>query len=148
MDQRIRKQRQERSQVGEILSAPKRATNVDYARKNVENMRKKQKENKERADNIEAAKEPFKLKRFKNIQSTMTRGGAPPPEPQEPVQRIQDIPGGPRIVTYDPAEENAVAPPARAPPEQPSHAKQLNPSYGKVPTYINDIKKERAEARR
>ena len=161
MNPTIKVQRQEKCQVAELMGVPKRTSEVNYARKNYESLRKQQEENKRRKDDeiLNPPKEPFKLKRFQKVTSVVYKDpdevkatkkprAPPPPEP------------GPKIVTYDaefaPPEpvpqpkgknyvrDNAVqaietAAPKPA-PKQVSDAKALNPSYGKVPHYLEEFK--------
>lgn len=145
----IRKVRDDGSQVGALLSAPKRATDTDYKKLNYENLRKKQEENKVRKDEISnrPPKQPFKIQRFKNVASVVlsssesrrTRSVPAPPQIQQPA-------GGPKIVTYDPDYEtpNPIKNTSKAKldPER-NHAKALNPNYGKVPQYLDDYKEQR-----
>lgn len=146
----IRLVRNDGSQVGALLSAPKRATDIDYKKLNYENLRKKQEENKNRKDEISSRppKEPFKIQRFKNVASVVLSSSesrrtmsVPPAGPQ-----IQQIVGGPKIVTYDANYEtpNPIKNQSKSKldPEA-NHAKALNPNYGKVPHYLDDYKEQR-----
>ena len=150
MKSTIRVVRNDGSQVGALLAPPKRVTDTDYRKLNYDNLRKQQEENKHRKDEISnrPPKEPFKIKRFKNVASVVlgssenrrTRS-VPSSGPQ-----ISQPMGGPKIVTYD--AEYETPNPSRIPSKprldpEPSHAKALNPNYGKVPQYIDEYKEQR-----
>lgn len=148
-------QRQERCQVAEILSTPKRTTDIDYAKKNQEILRKRQKDNRKRKeDETLPQKQPFKIKRFQNVESVVFKDPQDSRQPRRPPKAPE--PTGPRVVTYT-AE---YVPPAESPhssqkdfstqePADPSKqgltAKSLNPNYGKVPRYLEEFKSKRSE---
>ena len=149
MKSTIRVVRNDGSQVGALLAPPKRVTDTDYRKLNYDNLRKAQEDNKQRKDEISnrPPKEPFKIKRFKNVASVVlgssenrrTRS-VPPSGPQ-----ISQPMGCPKIVTYD-AEYETSNPSIPSKPRQdpePSHAKALNPNYGRVPQYIDEYKEQR-----
>jgi len=155
MKSTIKTQRVERCQVAEILSEPKRLTDVDYKRKNHEQLRKKQEENRrKKEETLNPPKEPFKIKRFQKVQSLVYK--SPEEQKQAKTKPKKQVTGGPTIVTYNPEynpeesknyiKENARAAVEAEPPRENSktqeNAQSLNPNYGKVPKYLEDFKQE------
>lgn len=155
----IKTQRVERCQVAELMAAPKRLTDVDYTKKNYQNLKKSQQENrkKKEEDETRPPKEPFKLSRFKNVESMVYRD---PEEIKKPKKAPAPV-GGPQIVSYNAEEEgqskengeknyvkeNYTAAISQAPAKQlekqEENAHALNPNYGKVPQYLEDYKAQR-----
>ncbi|CAG9331537.1 unnamed protein product [Blepharisma stoltei] len=155
----IRTQRVERCQVAELMAPPKRLTDVDYKRKNYQNLKKSQEENKKKKEEEETRpqKEPFKLSRFKNVESIVYKN---PEEVKKPRKASAPV-GGPQVVVYDPEDEGVtrndgekdyvkdnykaaiVQAPIKPVEKQEENAKALNPNYGKVPQYLEDYKAQR-----
>ena len=163
----IKIQRVEKCQVAEILSEPKRLTDINYEKKNYTQLKQAQTENKKKKEEADARppKDPFKLKRFQNVESVVYK------KPEEvkkskPIKERSSSATQPIIVTYNAEDEGqmaiqasnqdgrkdyvkqnakaainqAVSKPAAAPDSNP---KALNPNYGKVPQYLEEFKNQR-----
>lgn len=160
----IKVQRTEKCQVAEILSEPKRMTDVNYEKKNYTSLKQTQNENRKKKQEEETRppKEPFKIKRFQNVESVVYKK----PEDvkkQKPAKERASSATQPIIVTYNPEDEGQMAPKADGKKDyikenakaaisttnnkvqttaEPT-PKTLNPSYGKVPQYIEEYKNQR-----
>jgi len=160
----IKVQRTEKCQVAEILSEPKRLTDINYEKKNYTNLKQAQTENRKKKEDEETRppKEPFKIKRFQNVESVVYKK----PEDvkrQKPAKERASSATQPIIVTYNPEDEGQNDPKpdgkkdyikqnAKAAIAQANNKPQitteptpkaLNPSYGKVPQYIEEYKNQR-----
>ena len=153
--------------------APKKPP-INYAKKNYDKIQQRQMDNRQKiADEEEkqASQKNWKIKRFENVESRLTRKGDVKEAPKSTrsnsmkgsaqAPRRQAVPapiheratsGGPMIVTIDPNYDPANVQPEpqrnqetenRAPGV--SAAKQANANYGKVPAYMKGIKKELAQ---
>ena len=157
----IKTQRIEKCQVAEILSEPKRLTDTDYEKKNYTQLKQVQNENRKKKVESETRppKEPFKIKRFQNVESVVYKNPADMKKTKERATSAK----GPVVVTYNPddqgsveakpdlrkdyVKDNAKAAISQAPVRLAEQAidnpKSLNPSYGKVPQYIEEFKAKR-----
>ena len=147
--------------MAEILSEPKRLTDINYEKKNYTQLKQAQNENRKKKveSDTRPPKEPFKIKRFQNVESVVYKN----PEDVKKAKERASSANQPVIVTYNPEDEaiidarpdlkkdyvktNAKAAIGQAPvraAEQPvDNPKTLNPSYGKVPQYIEEFKAKR-----
>jgi Calmodulin-binding len=157
----IKTQRIEKCQVAEILSEPKRLTDVNYKKKNYEQLKQAQQDNRKKKNEEETRppKEPFKIKRFQNVGSVVYKD---PEELKKNKERVASA-KQPLVVTYDPDDqgvqenkpdlkkdyikENAKAAisqtQAKLVEQIEENPKVLNPNYGKVPHYIEEYKIQR-----
>lgn len=157
----IKTQRVEKCQVAEILSEPKRLTDTNYEKKNYNQLKQAQNENRKKKVESETRppKEPFKIKRFQNVESVVYKN---PDEIKKPKERAISA-KQPVIVTYNADDEGvienkpelkkdyiknnakaAISQLAGKNIEQPvENTKTLNPSYGKVPQYLEEFKAKR-----
>jgi hypothetical protein len=163
----IKIQRTEKCQVAEILSKPKRLTDINYEKKNYNQLKQAQNENrkKKEEDAARPPKEPFKIKRFQNVESQVYKKPEDVKKAKPQKERSSSA-TQPIIVTYNPDDEGQLPPdPTRqdgkkdyvkenakaaiaqqaskqqvAPETNP---KALNPSYGKVPQYLEEYKNQR-----
>ncbi|OMJ74893.1 hypothetical protein SteCoe_26100 [Stentor coeruleus] len=163
----IKTQRIEKCQVAEILSEPKRLTDINYEKKNYTQLKNAQTENRKKKEELDARppKEPFKIKRFQNVESVVYKNPEEIKKPKQVKERSNSA-NQPIIVTYNPDDEgqvndkkpdnkrdyvtqNAKAAITQAPSKiqqvQVENTKTLNPSYGKVPQYIEEYKAKREE---
>ena len=160
----IKTQRIEKCQVAEILSEPKRLTDTNYEKKNYDQLKQAQNDNRKKKVESETRppKEPFKIKRFQNVESVVYKN----PQDVQDVKKIKERSNSanqPVIVTYDAEDQGItenkpelkkdyIASNAKAAISQPAAkiqgqaietTKTLNPSYGKVPQYIEEYKAKR-----
>ena len=157
----IKTQRIEKCQVAEILSEPKRLTDVNYKKKNYNQLKQAQEDNRKKKEEEETrpSKEPFKIKRFQNVESVVFKN---PDQVKKPTKRVSSA-KQPIIVTYNPDDQGvsenkpelkkdyikdnakaAITQTATKTMEAPlEDAKVLNPNYGKVPQYLEEYKVRR-----
>ena len=99
----IKTQRIEKCQVAEILSEPKRLTDVNYKKKNYNQLKQAQEDNRKKKEEEETrpSKEPFKIKRFQNVESVVFKN---PDQVKKPTKRVSSA-KQPIIVTYNPDDQ-------------------------------------------
>lgn len=141
----IRLQRKEVDQVAMLINPTRTRTGPNYERLNFENLKKKQRENRKQREEEKPAPVPFKIKRFAHVESVVYKSPSDAKLKKEhkapSIQHSIDESAGRNYVLSNAVAAITAQPKRQAPFIRPD-ARALNPSYGKVPKYLQNIKSE------